>query len=129
LELSAVVTFQWAVELLSETLQQVFTSLLVGVRQLTFLAFKRVCVERVEREPADHFRRVEVAFAVGAVAVAFQPPFDALATEQRVTSALAALLGLLDRLQANETLKVLVKLVQACFGSDRKLEVAVEARL
>ena len=128
-EFRTVATFHWAFELLDKTLQQVLMRLLVGVWHPTLLAFKLVLIERVEREPVADFRRLEVALAVGAVAVIFQPPFDAIATKQCATFGLAALLGLEDHIQANETLKVFIKFAFASFGGDRIRDGAIDIPL
>ena len=86
-----------------------FTSLLIGVWKLALLTFKLVRFERIESEPADDPRLVEMGLAVGAVVVIFQPLFYAFSAEKGITSTIAALLGLLDRLMANETLEEFVK--------------------
>jgi len=113
-----VATFQWAVELFAKALLQVLTSFLIGVRQPALLALELVSVKSVEHEPVEAFRGLEVAFAVGAVAVVFKPPLNAFSAEQRVASVLAALLWLLNGLQAYETLEVVVEFVEARFGGN-----------
>ena len=98
MELRVAFAFEWAVEHLAKTLQLVLMSILIGVWQPTLLAFELVGVERVECEAVYHIRRLEVFLAVGAFFVCFQPPLDAFAAIQSVTSALVTLRRFLDHL-------------------------------
>jgi len=96
LELKAVVTFQWTLELLAKALLQVFMSFLIGERRLALLALKLVCVESVEHKPVHALSGLEVVLASGAVAIALKPLLNTFSTEKGIALVLTALLGLLN---------------------------------